>query len=134
MGRWNNEVVNFSTLIGKTLASININHEYDEIIFTTTDGEEYMMNHSQACCEHVTIEDICGDIQDIVGEEILDAYAATNNTDKPLDSWAESYTWTFYTIRTMHHTITIRWYGESNGCYSEEVDFWKVAPIVKLDF
>lgn len=70
------------------------------------------------------IESIVGNLEDIVGSEILMA-EEVNNTDhdeEPLNEKAISYTWTFYKIATIKGYVTIRWYGESNSCYSEKAD------------
>jgi hypothetical protein len=90
------------------------------------------MEHRQDCCESVSIEDICGDLQDLIGSEIVDAYESTNEDAKPAgyispvsDYTDDSETWTFYRIATAKGTVTIRWYGTSNGYYSVGVDFFR---------
>lgn len=42
------------------------------------------------------------------------------------ESEHDSYTWTFYKFRTKKGCVTIGWYGESNGYYSESVDFEEI--------
>ena len=108
-------------LLGKTLKRID-NRE-DEIEFETTEGQVYLMHHNQDCCESVTVEEIVGDLNDLIGMPILLAEEATNSDDPPKEGADDSYTWTFYKIATNKGYATIRWFGSSNGYYSESVDF-----------
>lgn len=113
-------------LIGKTLTKVEAS-EY-EIIFITNEGKRYSLYHSQDCCESVTVEDIVGDLNDLVGEPILLAEEATSNENPAgvTKKYQDSFTWTFYKFATSKGYVDIRWYGESNGYYSERVDFKEV--------
>lgn len=110
-----------SDLESKILSKIT--DDKDEIIFETECGKRYKMHHEQDCCEYVTLEDVCGDFDDLIGEKIVSAYEKSNEGDHDGDSA----TWTFYTICTAKNSVTLRWYGESSGYYSEEVDFELIA-------
>jgi hypothetical protein len=122
MGYFNNKV-DVDVLLGKTLRSISGVDESD-IIFTTSEGERYRMYHDQDCCEGVRIEDIDGDINDLVGTPLLQAEEVSDYDGGELDE--DSYTWTFYKFATIKGYVTLRWLGVSNGYYSEGVDFEKL--------
>ena len=111
-------------LIGKTLTKAEQVGE-DEIVFITDEGKRYKLYHSQDCCESVTVEDIVGDLSDLIGEPILIAEEVTSNENPAgvTKEYQDSFTWTFYKFATRKGYVDIRWYGESNGYYSEGVDF-----------
>jgi len=117
----------FALLTGLVLERLNVNTAKDEIEIQAS-GRKFMMQHRQDCCESVRVDDVQGDIQRALGEKIIDAVEHTNSDEPRQDKWDESWTWTFYTIRTQSETIVIRWYGTSNGYYSESVDFYEVLP------
>lgn len=113
-----------SELVGRTLIAVQRTEidSNDALLFVCADGSRWEMYHRQDCCESVSIEDICGDLNDLIGHPIELAEERTQENDEPKhmdDSW----TWTFYEFRTVKGSVTIRWYGSSNGYYSESVDF-----------
>lgn len=116
------ETSNVNALFGKTISHINVSHDRDVIEFTLADGAFYQMYHEGECCETVEIEDIIGDLDDLIGAPILMAEESTN-----IDEEAYEYAmWTFYKLATIKGYVTLRWYGESNGYYSVGVNFDKV--------
>lgn len=117
--------VPFSTLIGKVFMEVAGEVGSDEVVFKADDGNEYVLLHDQDCCEHVSVEDINGDLSDLIGSPILIAEEVTSNENPEgvtVPEYQESFTWTFYKIATQKGHVVIRWYGESNGYYSESVD------------
>lgn len=120
---------NISELQGQTLAKIE-NEQNLVLTFTTIRGKKYTLSHIQSCCEEVMIEDITGDLEDLIGSQIVEAEEVSHFDDPhypPKDPMDGSYTWTFYKLRTRKGAVTIRWYGTSNGCYSERATFERIA-------
>jgi hypothetical protein len=103
-------------LIGKVVVSAW--HDLNNVIIDFADGTKARFYHMQYCCESVTVEDVNGDWNDLVGHPLLVAEERTK--------WGENdfghETWTFYTFRSVGGSVDVRWYGESNGYYSEDVD------------
>jgi len=137
-----NKMAEIKDLIGKVLTEIKKTD--DEIIFICNDDTSYKMYHNQDCCEQVSIEDIVGDLDDLIGTPILVAEENSSNEptaeqiaekekekleqgDDYYDYVDGSFTWTFYKFATINGYVDIRWYGSSNGYYSESVDFIQVG-------
>jgi len=119
---------NFEVLLGKTFTKIETYKNNDVMTFFADDGSVYQFYHEQDCCEQVSIEDIDGDLNDLVGTPLMVAEVVTNKDEpKKDDNYIDdSFTWTFYKFATIKGYVTVRWYGSSNGYYSEEVNFRKV--------
>ena len=122
MGYYDNEV-EITDMLGKTFTKIEGGIQDDTLKFYTDDGYVYTMYHDQDCCENVYVEDISGDLQDLIGDEIVEASCVSQ--DNPHAS--ESGTWTFYKLNSgsWRGGVCIRWNGESNGYYSESVSIIK---------
>jgi hypothetical protein len=117
MSKW----VKFEELLGKILTKIEVSPDKDEMFFYTNEGNTYRMFHCQDCCECVEIDDIVGDLNDLIGYPLEMAEESTNS-ENPKSDWEESFTWTFYKLATVKGYVNIKWYGSSNGYYSESVE------------
>ena len=120
------EVKILNELLNKTLTSCV---RYDDIIvFVTSEGERFRLCHEQDCCESVYIEDIAGDLNDLVGAPLSMAEEVSNADDPPVasDYSPDSYTWTYFKFATIKGYVTIRFYGTSNGYYSESAHLYRI--------
>lgn len=121
-------------LLNKTITSIDF-IDKKQIIFYCDNDEVYMMEHLQDCCEEVWLEDVDGDLGNflnspiVLAEEVCEKGQCENRGVE-----GGTYTWTFYKFATAKGYITMRWYGESNGFYSEKVSIYKIDnhDILKL--
>ena len=113
---WYDNHVDVSDMLGKTFSRVVAD---DETVTFENDEVRYTLYHDQDCCESVVVEEIIGDIEDLEGWPLLIAREDYNADGPELNE--ESYTWTFYNFATYKGYVTIRFLGESNGYYSEEV-------------
>jgi len=107
-----------SDLRGQIVARIGQPQDGSELIFFLDEDVALALYHEQDCCESDYLEDVAGDIQDLVGTQIWQAEEVSNKDY--VDTNEEQ--WTFYLLRTIKGSVTLRWYGSSNGYYSTAVD------------
>jgi hypothetical protein len=111
----------FNDIVGQICIDVKRNDKHlheDEIHFTLENGDRYALAHSQDCCESVVIESIEGDLKDLVGSPIVMADESSKE-----DAYSK---WTFYRLATIKGYVDIRFLGETDSCYSIDVDFVKL--------
>lgn len=113
-------------LAGKTIINLDDSANGD-LRFTMDDGSVYEMGYIPDCCATCDIESGLSDLQAMVGQKLVSVSMDTSS-ERPADVAKpeyepESQTWTFYTFRSNEATAQLRWFGESNGYYSESVTF-----------
>lgn len=130
------KAIKITELVGLTMTKVE--SQGDEVYLHTDSGRRFVMAHEQDCCESVGIESITGDLEDLVGSPILVAEESVSDDwpDGAVRPWQskeepDSYTWTFYKLATIKGWVDIRWYGESNGYYSESVEIRECIPTWK---
>lgn len=122
-------------LIGLTLNRIEgCLPDSGEVTFYSECGQQFRMYHEQDCCESVYLQDIEGDVADLIGtpivvaETVSNAYQQAPNLITPLpEMGGECEQWTFYRLATTKGWVVLRWYGDSNGYYSTDVDFERIT-------
>jgi len=118
-------------LIGKIVADIIITEDKTEMLFVMevdAGYEIYKFYHEQNCCESVSLYDVNGDLDDLIDEVIIQAEEVSETAKD--DEVSESGTWTFYKFATRKGYVTLRWLGESNGYYSESMNFVKATNVI----
>lgn len=113
-------------MLGKTMIKIEHDQtgkENEELRFYWSDSEGIGFTHYQDCCEHVYIESIDGDLDDLIGQPLMIAEEVVTTLESEYDSG----TATWYRFATIKGYVTVRWVGESNGYYSESVDKFMIG-------
>ena len=138
----------------KTFVSVElVDEDYhtrfgEHLRFVTSNGEIFILGHRQDCCENVYLESVVGDLSDLVGTPILKAEEVVSDEDPEDFTWEkperwdwmddedyeiecrsarESFTWTFYKLATAKGYVDLRWYGTSNGYYSETAELFQLV-------
>ena len=116
------ELAELSDLVGMTMTRVETGEGADQAVFTSDTGRVFKLYHQQDFCESVYVESVVGDLSDLVGLPITMA----DETWGSMEVEDGTGTWTFYKFATAKGFVDIRWVGESNGYYSEGVDFEEV--------
>jgi len=124
--------------LGKTFINV-FKKSIDTIVFIENGGTKFIMTKDK-WGERGSIDDIIGDLKDLIGSPILMAEEATDGHLQPKElqsgggfhivgegkvRWQDSYTWAFYKLATIKGYVTVRWYGYSNGFYCEKAKIYK---------
>lgn len=105
-------------VIGKRIINVNgLKENSERVRIYFEDGSKLEMYHEQDCCESVYLLDFDNDVSVLKFAKLLSIEEAVEDGN----SRDGSSTWTFYKLTTDKGRMTMRWYGESNGYYSENV-------------
>ena len=114
--------VDISQLKNKIFSKVYRNENF---IFFENSKEKYGLFHNQDCCEDVYIDDVCGELSNLENAEITYAERTTNE-GFPKNEYDDSCTWTFFKFATNKGWVDVRFYGTSNGYYSEDADLYLI--------
>lgn len=114
---WDTKKTAYEWLIGRVMTDIVVYNDKAEVAFEMSDRRTYKVFHEHELCEEVYIEDIDGDLYDLIGSPLL--LAESGFGDLELDH--KEGTWTTYKFATKHGSVTVRWVGIDCGTCTEVV-------------
>ena len=108
-------------IVGETLDCVEgLEQDSEQVIFVTKSGKAIKLHHEQDCCECVDLNDFENDVENFDGAKVLSFEEVSCQEFET--SYSDTQTWTFYKLETNRGGLWMRWLGESNGYYSENVD------------
>lgn len=117
-------MLDITYLNDKYIVEVIASEPHDIVLFCGIDFV-FKLHHEQDCCENVYIHEIVGDLDDLSHATMISA-ECVEETIK--DDDGDAMTATFYKFQSNKGNVTITWYGESNGYYSESVDYQLYIP------
>ena len=116
----------FELVKGKTIVEVvGLKKQEESVTLKLDDNSELEFYHEYSCCEDFWLEDFEFSGKDIVGAKILNVLLVSEKQEVTDNG---SMTWTFYKIQTDKGELFMRWCGESDGYYSEDVDIKYTPP------
>ena len=122
MARW--KTIQPDSLVGEVVEHVDIGN--NETLLTFASGRRVRIDHDQDCCESVWLLDSSGDVAKIVGKpliEVTSEESSGDNVDIGKEFKDDSSTLTTIRFACADEVVILRWFGTSNGYYSESVDF-----------
>ena len=130
-GHSRRDPIGIGELMGKVIVHISGTDKYSKaVIFTCVNGGQYALESDEDFSSSVCLEDLTGDIADLIGTTII---KAEERTDAGKLASGDTFTWTFYELATIKGSVTIRWLGSSDRNYSESVSFSRIVPPVEAE-
>jgi hypothetical protein len=122
------ETVPFHTLKGKIITKISVIKQTERIdqIRIEVGAKNFRLFHDEACCEEVQLVKIIGKIESIIGKKIT--LAEEDSFEPPwwkgeYSEFSRTHTWSSYYLEAGTSRLELWFLGQSNGCYSEVLEF-----------
>ena len=113
------QAINIDQIKGMTITAV-VYKEVNESLLIHLNTHVLEMIHHQDCCETVYLADVVGSFEDLIGYPLLEV----SETFVDIGSKHMFSTASCYNFRTVKASVQLRWVGESNGYYSETVDYY----------
>ena len=121
------EIKSLNDLVGLTIKSVSGCHKGSDTFTIEFENGYSIVFHYPYTYSNVEIDDVNGDVQGMVGNELLGIECVTNVPVDP-ETAVEYKQWTFYKFKTIDGYVDVKWYGSSNGYYSVSVN-WEILDV-----
>ncbi|MEK2647414.1 DUF7448 domain-containing protein [Bdellovibrio sp. BCCA] len=130
MNKEKNLNVDLSFLLGKTIISHKLVDQKSNLLLVGDDGMHYWLGGFSSDGGHVHLEDINGNLDDLLNSPILRAEEKTvlvPEDQKTHPGYTEDY-YFYYEISTIKGSVHMRFYGEEGAYYSASAWFYYCIP------